>query len=680
MPVGYRVTLDEQVLVTGGAVTGPQEFFTTGTVLGTGTVTFFDFTFNGGTGASGTGSGTFILGTDGHVYFDPFFNPDLLTDFSSAEVATAPAFDGAIFGTTGDDPALTGTDNDDLIWGGDDRSFGNSGADTIDAGAGNDTVFAENGNDSVFAGRGDDSVQGNNGNDTLIGGTGSDTLEGGGGDDVLDGGGQTAVAETQESLNWSAQGGDETNVEAGFAQSTGTMDVSFTYINDGIGTDASIETSQTQYTEAGEPFAPTSGLQLTGNGSGGNARVLLDFDAAAGGGMTDEVRDVSFRINDIDSGAWIDQVTVTAFDADGNPVPVSLTPTALSNDPVSGATITGGPGNDESNEAEGSVLVEVAGPVSRIVVAYSNQATSNQFIFLTDVHFTTIPDVDGADSLVGGGGDDALILGVSDTGLGGDGDDTFSLDPDALGGGTITVIGGEGDETTGDVLDLSAIETDNIVFTNTDDDAGGLSGTATLVDGTIVNFSEIETIICFTAGTAIQTPSGERRIETLKAGDMVLTLDNGPQRIRWIGQKTVRATGVLAPVRFAKGTIGNHRDLLVSPQHRMLCGGYMTQLHFGEPEVLAPAKSLVDELGVTVAYGGMVTYVHMLFDTHQIVIANGAPSESFFPGSTGLCSLSDPSRDEIFRLFPELRSNLGAYGPASRVCVKASEARALVQV
>ena len=192
------------------------------------------------------------------------------------------------------------------------------------------------------------------------------------------------------------------------------------------------------------------------------------------------------------------------------------------------------------------------------------------------------------------------------------------------------------------------------------------------------DFDYRDNIICFTAGTAIQTPSGERRIESLKAGDLVLTLDHGPRPIRWIGHKTVRATGALAPIRFQKGSIGNTRDLLVSPQHRMLVGGYLTQLHFGETEVLAPAKSLVDELGVTVAYGGMVTYYHMLFDTHEIVLANGAPSESFFPGSHGLDTLNDPARDEIFRLFPKLRSDLGAFGPAGRVCLKATEARALV--
>lgn len=221
-------------------------------------------------------------------------------------------------------------------------------------------------------------------------------------------------------------------------------------------------------------------------------------------------------------------------------------------------------------------------------------------------------------------------------------------------------------------------EKTNVTVGECDGTAVGNSGPAMPADGKKAACSEIETIICFTLGTAIQTPHGERRIETLKAGDQVLTLDNGPRPIRWIGRRTVRATGDLAPIRFAKGAIGNHRDLLVSPQHRILCGGHMTRLHFGEPEVLAPAKSLVDDFSVTVAYGGMVTYVHMLFDVHEIVIANGAPSESFFPGGHGLATLAEPSRNEIFRLFPDLRSNIGSYGPTSRFCVPPQQAQALV--
>ena len=98
---------------------------------------------------------------------------------------------------------------------------------------------------------------------------------------------------------------------------------------------------------------------------------------------------------------------------------------------------------------------------------------------------------------------------------------------------------------------------------------------------------------------------------------------------------------------------------------------------FGENEILVPAKSLVNDYNVTAHYGGMVTYVHMLFNRHEIVIANGAPSESFYPGEQGLSTLSDPARDELFGLFPELRNDLGSFGPMSRTCVKGSEARAL---
>lgn len=183
------------------------------------------------------------------------------------------------------------------------------------------------------------------------------------------------------------------------------------------------------------------------------------------------------------------------------------------------------------------------------------------------------------------------------------------------------------------------------------------------------SIAQSENIICFTKGTHIQTPMGERRIETLNAGDLVLTLDAGPQPVRWIGTKTVLASSSLAPIHFCSGAIGNTRDLLVSPQHRMLCKGPLAQ-GFGASEVLAPAKSLVDHTNVTVQYGGMVTYVHMLFDAHQIVIANGAPSESFYPEDSGLSAIEPAARDAVFTLFPKLRSDIASYGPASRVCVK----------
>jgi len=185
-------------------------------------------------------------------------------------------------------------------------------------------------------------------------------------------------------------------------------------------------------------------------------------------------------------------------------------------------------------------------------------------------------------------------------------------------------------------------------------------------------------IICFAAGTLIRTPSGERRIEKLRPGDEIVTLDRGPQVLRWIGRDTVRASGQLAPILFSKGVVGNYHDLRVSPWHKMIWKGAAARKHFGQSEVLATARSLVDDCRVTVEFGGMVTYVHLMFDRHEVVIANGAPSESFHPGGDRLNTLPASTREDLFRLFPKLRSDVGSYGPAIRACVEGSAARALL--
>lgn len=182
----------------------------------------------------------------------------------------------------------------------------------------------------------------------------------------------------------------------------------------------------------------------------------------------------------------------------------------------------------------------------------------------------------------------------------------------------------------------------------------------------------LTSVVCFVSGTMIATPNGEQRIETLRAGDPVLTMDNGPQVIRWIGRTSERASGAMAPIRFLEGAMGNHKNLLVSPQHRMLLTGGAAITHFGSPEVLVDAKSLVDGFGATVAYGGIVTYFHMLFDAHEIVFANGAASESYDPSRFGLKRLTPKMQSEIYEVFPALKTSVQAYGPVSRACAPAS--------
>ena len=126
----------------------------------------------------------------------------------------------------------------------------------------------------------------------------------------------------------------------------------------------------------------------------------------------------------------------------------------------------------------------------------------------------------------------------------------------------------------------------------------------------------------------IDTISGARAIETLNVGDLIETLDDGAQPIRLIVRDTFRAVGDLAPIRFATGAIGNDAPLLVSPQHRMLISGWQAELFYGQEEVLVAAKHLVNDTSITRQEGGMIDYIHLLFDTHQIVFGAGVPSES----------------------------------------------------
>jgi hypothetical protein len=184
--------------------------------------------------------------------------------------------------------------------------------------------------------------------------------------------------------------------------------------------------------------------------------------------------------------------------------------------------------------------------------------------------------------------------------------------------------------------------------------------------------------VCFTSGTQIATVSGDRLIEDLVAGDLVLTMDRGYQPIRWIGSSKVPATGDFAPIRIRKGVLGNDRDLRVSPQHRMLLQGWQAEMLFGEQEVLATAKSLVNDHSILRDEGGEVEYFHMLFDTHEIIWAEGAPSESFHPGEQGCKALDQATRDEILMLFPELADGtFQGYGASARTSLKHSEGQLL---
>ncbi|QQA44796.1 Hint domain-containing protein [Pelagovum pacificum] len=205
-----------------------------------------------------------------------------------------------------------------------------------------------------------------------------------------------------------------------------------------------------------------------------------------------------------------------------------------------------------------------------------------------------------------------------------------------------------------------------------------------------INASKDEdiSIICFTPGTLIATPLGERPVETLVAGDRIFTRDNGIQELRWVGRRDLTAEELMAdpklrPVRIRAGSLpGNNpeRDLVVSPAHRILLTGPRAALLFEESEVLAAANHLVGRAGIERIMAPGISYIHLMFDQHEVILSNGAWTESFQPSERNLRGLEEDQREELALLFPDLQhQSADRTFHAARKSLKRHETRLLAQ-
>lgn len=208
-------------------------------------------------------------------------------------------------------------------------------------------------------------------------------------------------------------------------------------------------------------------------------------------------------------------------------------------------------------------------------------------------------------------------------------------------------------------------------FTDSDGDGvyedNGLTYDFTWNGVTYTDVEEINyVVVCFGQGTQICTAQGEAAIEDLSEGDLVMTRDHGVQPIRWIGHRHLEEAVLaehdnLRPIRIRAGALGAgvpDTDLLLSPQHRVLVRSKVAQRMFDAPEILVAAKQLLQIEGIDIArdlHG--VTYYHMLFDRHEVVISNGAETESLYTGPEALKAVGPAARDEIFAIFPELQDH-----------------------
>ncbi|MEE4188965.1 MAG: Hint domain-containing protein [Roseobacter sp.] len=195
-------------------------------------------------------------------------------------------------------------------------------------------------------------------------------------------------------------------------------------------------------------------------------------------------------------------------------------------------------------------------------------------------------------------------------------------------------------------------------------------------------------VICFTKGTSIATPQGGKAVEALCVGDMVLTMDNGPQPIEWIGSRHMTGARLFAmprlrPVRIRMGALGlgrPDREFLVSPEHRLLFSGRVAEDLFNTPEVLVAARDLIDGRAIaTDVQAQSVTYIHLMLPDHNILWANGVATESFHPASAELSSLEAGDRAMLLRHFPKLTLDPHTYGGYARRSLSAPEAAILLR-
>jgi len=200
------------------------------------------------------------------------------------------------------------------------------------------------------------------------------------------------------------------------------------------------------------------------------------------------------------------------------------------------------------------------------------------------------------------------------------------------------------------------------------------------------DYNDLPDFVCFTSGSCVETPTGPRRVETLKVGDLVFVAEGVSKPVRWIGRRHLNARALqqsphLRPVLIKKGAIAPNVpscDVRVSQQHRIALTSPLGELLFDTNDVLIPARFLVNDESIVIDDECTdVEFVHVLFDQHELVNVAGLWSESFFLGDTATSEMADDTLSEILELFPALDGRIGAYGPTRLGVLKLYEVNAI---
>ncbi len=277
-------------------------------------------------------------------------------------------------------------------------------------------------------------------------------------------------------------------------------------------------------------------------------------------------------------------------------------------------------------------------------------------IFGDGLYSTTLVAGTGNDYIVGGSGGNTLVAGTGiDTMYGGTGANRFVFAPGDAPVNNLNGVDYIGDFKPGtDKLDFSAYAAAGhpLTFIGTAPlTAPGqvdyfTSGGYTYIEGDVTSAGQADFEIqlngslnlqasdlilssnplCFLRGTQIAIPGGQVAVERLAIGDEVVTLRGGIQRIIWIGEGRVLATrgrrNAATPVIVRKGALAenvpNH-DLRITKAHSLYID-----------DVLIPVEFLVNHRSILWDDRAQeVSLYHIELENHDVLLANGAPAESY---------------------------------------------------
>lgn len=179
------------------------------------------------------------------------------------------------------------------------------------------------------------------------------------------------------------------------------------------------------------------------------------------------------------------------------------------------------------------------------------------------------------------------------------------------------------------------------------------------------------------AQTPILTKTGLRAVGDLRVGDMVITRDRGLQPVRWIGRSFANPTQDTAVCYFPPQAMENSTGVWLSGRQQVLVRSALAEALFGESEVLVCAEDLVGRRGVVrETEGEELTLIHLLFDHHEVMLAEGLEFSSLYPCRHWLKTLEDDLKMAIRSHLPNDDQFTGyGFGPQARVALRKGEAQ-----